>query len=81
MGVLEYFKERWKAMVCGFTFGLLAGYGRSYVFGPPDLPFSARSFLALQVALGFTALALFIMNYLELRRRVIKKARESTAEK
>jgi hypothetical protein len=67
-------------MVCGFLFGLIAGYGRSYAFGPPDLPFSARSFLALQIALGFTALALFIMNYLELRRRVIKKALSSKAE-
>jgi site-specific recombinase len=80
MGILDYFKERWKAIVGGFTFGLVAGYGRGYVFGPQDLPFSARTVLAVQVALGFAALALFIVNYLELRQRVIKKASESAKD-
>ena len=77
MGLISYFRERWKAIASGFLVGLAAGYGRSYYFGPADLPFSARSVLSLQVALWFAALALFILNYLDLRQRVIKKARES----
>ena len=61
-------------MAGGFVFGLLAGHARTYAFGPSDLPLSARWILALQIAVAFAALALFVVNYLELRKRVIRKA-------
>ena len=78
MGLLSYFKKRAKQIVGGFCFGVLIGYGRSYAFGPADLPDSARLILALQIGLAFSALALFITNYLELRQRVIAKAKSES---
>lgn len=74
MNVVSYFRSRMKYIVIGFLVGLIAGYGRTVVFGPPDLPESARWILALQTALAFSALGMFIANYLELRQRIIKKA-------
>lgn len=61
-------------MLLGFVIGLVAGYGRSYVFGPEDLDQTSRLVMAFQIGAAFAVLALFILNYLELRRRVIEKA-------
>jgi hypothetical protein len=74
MNVYTYIRERMKFIVVGFTVGLLAGYARTLVFEPADLPESGRWILALQIAFAFSALGLFIANYLELRQRVIKRA-------
>ena len=74
---VNYLRERWKWMVGGFLVGLAAGYARGFVFESPDLTWPQRHFLAAQIAFAFIALALFISNYLELRKRVIKKAAES----
>lgn len=62
-------------MLIGFLLGLLGGVSRVYFFTPAELPNSAKLFLIAQIAVAFTALGLFISNYLELRQRVFEKAR------
>ncbi len=76
MNVWAYFRNRIKFIVVGFLVGICAGYGRTVAFGPANLPESARWILVLQIALAFSALGLFIANYLELRQRIIKRAEE-----
>lgn len=74
MGIVNYFKERWHLILIGFVVGFALGYLRATFLEPAELPQSGRLLMAGQIGLAFSALALFIHNYLELRKRVIKKA-------
>ena len=67
-------------MILGFVLGLGAGYGRTLIFGPADMPESARWIMASQIAFCFMMLALFVANYLDLRQRVIRKAEQLKSE-
>lgn len=77
VNLVAYFKARRKPLVFGFLIGLIAGVARVSIFVPQDVPDSARLFLILQIAVAFSALGLFISNYLELRQRVFQKVKDS----
>lgn len=73
MNILAYFRDRLKPMTLGFVVGFILGYLRAIYF-EPDIQPDGRWILAVQIGFAFSVLALFIMNYLELRQRIIKKA-------
>ncbi|HIB66271.1 MAG TPA: hypothetical protein EYO33_14450 [Phycisphaerales bacterium] len=80
MNLVAYFKARWKPLVYGFLVGLIAGVVRVSVFVPQQVPDSARFFLIAQIAVAFSALGLFVSNYLELRQRVFQKVKDSQSK-
>jgi len=80
VNLVAYFKARWKPLVYGFLVGLIAGVVRVSVFVPQQVPDSARFFLIAQIAVAFSALGLFVSNYLELRQRVFQKVKDSQSK-
>lgn len=70
---MEYFRERAKPALLGFLIGLVVGWCQPWIQGvePPEL--SAHLFLTMQMGLAFTMVALFINNYMGVRRRAYEK--------
>ena len=66
---MGYFQHRAKAMSGGFLVGLLIGWFQPYISGQPVPDFSSRLFLAAQTGAVFVMMAIFVLNYLEIRRR------------
>ncbi len=70
---MDYFRERAKPALIGFLIGVVIGWLQPWILGvkPPEL--SARLFITMQMGLAFTMIALFLVNYIGVRRRAYEK--------
>lgn len=70
---MGYFRERARPALAGFLLGVVVGWCQPYLLGVSPPPLQTRLFLILQMGLAFTMVALFVANYLGVRRRVIAR--------
>lgn len=68
-------------MAIGFLVGLVVGWFQPMLAGTTVPNLSARLFMAAQTGAAFTVVALFALNYLEVRRRVYAKFMTEPAKK
>ncbi len=78
---MGYFQYRAKAMSGGFLIGLLVGWLQPWISGQPAPDLSSRLFLAAQTGVVFVFLAIFVLNYLEIRRRAYARLMGQTPKK
>lgn len=77
---MDYFRQRSRQMLIGFCIGAIFGALQPTFMGVQKAALPYRCLLAFEIGAAFAVLALFLTNYLELRRRIMQRYSEGDSD-